>query len=86
MGRGRTVINESQHPFIIEVAVDGEGLGAQLNRQILDFHKERQIKPQHGRRIERQHRIFYRWCFSDLATARAFVTQFGGTFCKPSID
>jgi len=30
-----------------------------------------------GRRI-RETQIYFRWCFSDSATARAFIEQFGG--------
>jgi hypothetical protein len=86
MGHTRAAVNERQYPFIIELAVDGQELGAQLSRQIVDFHKQRRIVPRHGRSSTRQHRIFYRWCFSDLATARAFLEQFGGVFYKPCID
>jgi hypothetical protein len=34
-----------------------------------------------GRPMPENQQIFYRWCFSDLATARDFIEQFGGEFC-----
>ena len=73
--------NESKYPNVVELAVDGDGLDVTLGRQIINFHKSRHIQPHHGRSIIRQQQIFYRWCFSDLATARAFIDQFGGKFC-----
>jgi hypothetical protein len=33
----------------------------------------------HGQRIKKEGELYFRWCFSDLAMARAFVEQFGGT-------
>jgi len=27
--------------------------------------------------------MYYRWCFSDLATAQAFMEQFGGEVAQP---
>jgi hypothetical protein len=53
-----------------------------LNGQIIGFHKSRRIPLRFGRPVWRSHQHFYRWCFSDLATARAFVGQFGGAFYK----
>ena len=77
----KTKANESKYPNVVELAVDGDGLDVTLGRQIINFHKSRHIQPHHGRSIIRQQQIFYRWCFSDLATARAFIDQFGGKFC-----
>ena len=73
--------NESKYPNVVELAVDGDGLDVTLGSRIINFHKSRHIQPHHGRTIIRQQQIFYRWCFSDLATARAFIDQFGGKFC-----
>ena len=64
-----------------ELAVAADGLDVTSGRRIMDFHKSRRIQPHHGRTTIRQKKIFYRWCFSDLVTARAFIDQFGGEFC-----
>ena len=72
--------NESKYPNIVELSVPADGLDVTLGRQIINFHKSRHIQPHHGRTINRQHQIFYRWCFSDLATAQDFIEQFGGEF------
>jgi hypothetical protein len=79
---GKTLINESRYPYIVELAVPITGLKIELNRQIVGFHKSRRIQPRHGRRTMRDGQTYSRWCFSDLATARAFVEQFGGAFYK----
>jgi hypothetical protein len=78
----KAVANESKCPFIIEVPVAANGLDVGLNGQIVDFHKSRRIPPRFGRTIWRNEQHYYRWCFSDLRTARAFVEQFGGAFYK----
>ena len=77
----KAVANESKYPNVIELAVRADGLDVTLGRRIINFHKSRHIQPHHGRTIIRQQQIFYRWCFSDLATARDFIEQFGGEFC-----
>ena len=77
----KAVANESNYPNIVELAVAADGLDVTLGRQIMDFHKSRHIQPHHGRTIIGQKKIFYRWCFSDLVTARSFIDQFGGEFC-----
>jgi len=77
----KAAANESKYPNIVELAVGGNGLDVTLGRRIINFHKSRHIQPHHGRTINRQKQIFYRWCFSDLATARDFIEQFGGEFC-----
>ena len=82
MSSGKPTINERKYPFIVEVPVAAKGLYIELNRQIVDFHKSRRILPRFGHTVFRDGRSYYRWCFSDLATARAFVEQFGGAFYK----
>ena len=77
----KAAANESKHPNVVELAVAGDELDATLGRRIINFHKSRHTQPHHGRTIIRQQQIFYRWCFSDLATARDFIDQFGGEFC-----
>ena len=74
--------NEARYPCVVELAVPDTGLEIELNRQIVGFHKSRRIEPRHGRQIIRDNRIYSRWCFSDLATARAFLEQFGGVLYK----
>jgi hypothetical protein len=48
------------------------------NRRIMGFHRSRKIQARYVRRIIREGQIYYRWCFSDLETARAFMEQFDG--------
>ena len=79
---GKASTNERKHPFIIEVPVAANGLDVELNRQIVSFHNSHRIPPRFGRTIWRNERHYYRWCFSDLETARAFVERFGGAFYK----
>ena len=79
---GKAVVNEKKYPFIVEVPVAANGLARELSRQIVGFHKSRSVEPRHGRTTFRDGQTYYRWCFSDLETARAFVEQFGGAFYK----
>ena len=79
---GKAVANESNYPFIVEVPVAANGLDVELNRQIVGFHKSHRVPPRLGRTIWRDEQRHYRWCFSDLETARAFIEQFGGAFYK----
>ena len=77
---GKPLTNESKYPYIVALAIAGEPLDVGLSRQIIGFHKARHIQPRHGRTsISSEGRNLYRWCFSDLETARAFIGQFGGT-------
>ena len=79
----RAQANENKYPYVVELAVVTDGMDIELSRQIVRFHKSRHIQPRHGRTVVRQRGFYYRWCFSDLSTARAFVEQFGGEFYKP---
>ena len=74
----KPLINESRYTYIVELAVPDTGLEIELNRQIVSFHRSRRIQPRYGRRFTRDNQMYSRWCFSDLATARAFLEQFGG--------
>ena len=78
---GKAFANENKYPFIVEVPVLANGLEVDLNRQIIGFHKSRRVPPRYGRTVFRDGQSYYRWCFSDLETARAFIDQFGGEFC-----
>ena len=81
-GQGKLIINERTHPYHVEFPVAAAGLYVALNRQIMEFHKSRHIQLRHGRTILRYGDTYYRWCFADLATARAFIEQFGGALCE----
>jgi hypothetical protein len=76
--RGKGLTNERRYPYIVELAVTADRLDVGLSRQIINFHKSLQIELRFGRRILRDQQNYQRWCFSDLATARAFIDQFGG--------
>jgi hypothetical protein len=81
MRRSKAAANESKFPNIVELVIASDELDVALNRRIMDFHNARHIKPRHGQRIKKEGELYYRWCFSDLATARDFIEQFGGEFC-----
>ena len=83
---GKALTNESIYPNIVELAVTAGGLEVELARRIIEFHKSRHIEPRHGRRIHREKQTYYRWCFSDLATARAFLEQFSGSLVREESD
>jgi hypothetical protein len=75
--------NERKYPHIVELAVGKVGLDVGLGRRIMAFHNSRHIKPRYGHIILKEGETYYHWCFSDLATAHAFIEQFGGTVYKP---
>ena len=77
---GKAFANEREYPFIVAVPVAASGLDVELSRQIIGFHKSHRIPPRFGRTVFGDGQSNYRWCFSDLATAQAFVEQFGGAF------
>ena len=76
--------NERKYPYVIELAVAAKGLDLGLSRRIVRFHKTRHIQLRHGRSTipKGEGEAYYRWCFSDLETARSFVEQFGGTIIQ----
>jgi hypothetical protein len=61
-------------------------LDLELSRQIIRFHQSRHIRPRYGRSFVNPFGTRYRWCFSDLSTARNFVEEFGGEFWKPTSE
>ena len=79
---GKALANEKKYSFIVELPVGADGLDVELNSHIVGFHRSRRMTPQYGRTIWRNAQLYYRFCFSDLVTARAFVEQFGGAFYK----
>jgi hypothetical protein len=74
----KAVANESKYPYIVELLVFDDKLDVEVSRRILDFHRSQKILARYGRRIIRGRHIYFRWCFSDLVTASAFMEQFGG--------
>jgi len=78
----RVLRTESEYPNIVELAVARDGLATELSRQIIAFHKSRRIELRHGRITLRHGQIYYRWCFSDLVTAHAFLERFGGVVVR----
>jgi len=81
--KNKPVTNEIKYPYVVELAVVGDGLDVELSRRIMQFHKSRHVQLRYGRRInKRRGKFHYRWCFSDLLIARAFAEQFGGDFAK----
>ena len=79
---GKALTNESKYPYIVDLAVEAGELDAELSRQIIGFHKSRQIEPRHGRRVFMGGQTYFRWCFSDLTAARAFLDRFGGALVR----
>jgi hypothetical protein len=61
-------------PHIIEMTIPPFGLDPQTSREIVDFHRSRNIQVRFGHAIKN----VCRWCFSDAATAEAFKEQFNG--------
>jgi hypothetical protein len=82
---GKAAENERKYPYIVAIAIAGEGLDIGLNRRIMDFHNARHIRLRHGRSVIHrggEGEACLRWCFADLETARSFVEQFGGTIIQ----
>jgi hypothetical protein len=81
----KALATERKYPNIVELAVVADILDIELNRRILEFHKSRLIQPHHGRIIFNDSKRYYRSCFSDSTTARAFLERFGGAFYDATI-
>ena len=79
---GKAVKNEGKYPYIVELSAPEDKLDVEVSRRMMDFHSFRKIQVQHGRRIVIEDQIYFRWCFSDLATAGAFIEQFGGKLTR----
>ena len=71
IGVSKSLTNERTHPYLVEIPVAAAGLDVLLNRQIMKFHESRQLQLRHGRMILRGGENYYRWCFPDLMTALA---------------
>ena len=81
----RAATNEKEYPNIVQIAVGSEPLDVNLSRRIMLFHKSRNIEPRHGRRVTRNNRICFRWCFSESTTAHDFIEEFGGALIGSSL-
>jgi hypothetical protein len=66
---GKGLTNERRYPYVVELGVSPDGMYVELSRRIINFHESL-----------RDEQNYYRWCFSDLATAHAFIEHFGGAF------
>ena len=82
-GSSKARTNESRYPYIVELPGGVRALDVALNRRMIQFHKTRALAPRHGRTIEKKGHFYYRWCFSDLATAHAFIEEVGGSLIEP---
>ena len=80
---GKAVANEQKYPHIVELVIADDELDVEVSRRMMDFHRSRKIQARYGRRIIREGQIYFRWCFSDLETARAFMEQFDGEVLQP---
>ena len=78
MAKGRKTERVFSH--IIEIVIPPHGLDAQTSREIVDFHRSRNIQVRFGYAIKN----VCRWCFSDAATAHAFKEQFSGNYVAKS--
>ena len=75
---GKAATNEREYPYIVELVPADDKLSVDLGRRITAFHRLRKIQVRHGRRIVTERQIYFRWCFSDLGAANAFMEEFGG--------
>ena len=82
---GKAVANESNYPFIVELAVAENELDVELSHRIMRFHRSQNIEARHRRRIIREGQIYFRWCFFDLGTACASPNSLAEPFYNPSI-
>jgi hypothetical protein len=74
----KAIARERKYPYIVQLFVPDDKLDVELSHRVMEFHRSRKIRARLGRRIVIEGQIYFRWCFSDLATARAFMEQFGG--------
>ena len=79
---GKATANESKYPYIIELALTGRVLDVGLSCRIMNFHKTRHIQPRHGHTAILKEGRTFRWCFSDLETARAFMSNLAAHCAK----
>src|SRR5262249_16143192 len=83
---GKPITNERTCPYHVGIPVAAAGLDVAHSRQIMQFHKSRDIQLRHVRTNFRYGEIYYRWCFPDLRTGRDFQEQFGGILWEPFFE
>ena len=67
--------NESECPYIIELKMPPNGLGAKLDL-IHEFHRQRGLDIRRGRGERRNDQDYVRWCFANREDAEAFEKAF----------
>jgi hypothetical protein len=71
------LINERDFRHLVELALPSGGFRSQTS-EFESFHRDRRISIRRGRTRHDAERLFIRFCSSDVATADAFRSQFGG--------
>jgi hypothetical protein len=71
------LINERDFRHLVELALPSGSFRSQTS-EFESFHRDRRISIRRGRTRHDAERLFIRFCFSDVATADAFRSQFGG--------
>src|SRR5262249_61386714 len=58
--KSKPLTNERTHPYFVDIPVAALGLDVALSRQIMNFHKSRQLQLRHGRTNSRGGEHYYR--------------------------
>jgi hypothetical protein len=74
----RALTTERDLPHIVEIGLPSSGLSAQMNREIVTFHRFHNIQPRYGRRRTQAGKHYCRWCFFNPGIADLFRERFGG--------
>lgn len=82
----KALATERNFPYIVEIELPLNGLDLRLNREIITFHRLRNIHLRFGRRLTHTSKRYSRWCFSEPAIADAFLVQFGGQLVTKAED
>jgi len=69
--------NERDFPHLVELAVPPGGFRSAF-LEFDAFHRERRIPVRRGRSRHEVKQVYFRFCFSDTATADAFRNRFWG--------
>lgn len=68
---------ERDFPYIVELAVPGNGFRAKTG-DMAAWHRERGLEIRHGMGGYRERVWYVRWCFVNETDAEAFIQEFGG--------
>jgi hypothetical protein len=74
----RALRTERDLPHIVEIELSSSGLNAQMNREMVAFHRFHDIQPRYGRRRTQAGKHYCRWCFLNPGIADLFRERFGG--------